>query len=95
MTEADTDINQAHREKMAKIKAVKDKIYASKTKEKGLLKEREDEDEGNKDIVAELPPNIKEDALVRLAECGYDIDAFQSTLRRIKPTEYVLQLLCS
>ena len=37
MTSADTDINQAHREKMAKIKAVKDKIYASKTKEKGLL----------------------------------------------------------
>lgn len=37
MTTADTDINQAHREKMAKIKAVKDKIYASKTKEKGLL----------------------------------------------------------
>ena len=37
MTIADTDINQAHREKMAKIKAVKDRIYASKTKEKGLL----------------------------------------------------------
>ncbi|MDH3658541.1 MAG: cob(I)yrinic acid a,c-diamide adenosyltransferase [Alphaproteobacteria bacterium] len=37
MTNAETDINQAHREKMAKIKAVKDKIYASKTKEKGLL----------------------------------------------------------
>ena len=37
MTSADTDINQAHREKMAKIKAVKDRIYASKTKEKGLL----------------------------------------------------------
>ncbi|MEZ5934586.1 MAG: cob(I)yrinic acid a,c-diamide adenosyltransferase [Alphaproteobacteria bacterium] len=37
MTAADTDINQAHREKMAKIKAVKDRIYASKTKEKGLL----------------------------------------------------------
>ncbi|MEM9626636.1 MAG: cob(I)yrinic acid a,c-diamide adenosyltransferase [Pseudomonadota bacterium] len=37
MTSTDTDINQAHREKMAKIKAVKDKIYASKTKEKGLL----------------------------------------------------------
>ena len=31
------DVNQAHREKMAKIKAVKDRIYASKTKEKGLL----------------------------------------------------------
>lgn len=37
MTDAETDINQAHREKMAKIKVVKDKIYASKTKEKGLL----------------------------------------------------------
>ncbi len=37
MTAAETDINQAHREKMAKIKAVKDRIYASKTKEKGLL----------------------------------------------------------
>ncbi len=37
MTTADTDINDAHREKMAKIKAVKDRIYASKTKEKGLL----------------------------------------------------------
>jgi cob(I)alamin adenosyltransferase len=37
MTTAETDINQAHREKMARIKAVKDKIYASKTKEKGLL----------------------------------------------------------
>ena len=37
MSSTDTDINQAHREKMAKIKAVKDKIYASKTKEKGLL----------------------------------------------------------
>ncbi|MGI9436848.1 MAG: cob(I)yrinic acid a,c-diamide adenosyltransferase [Geminicoccaceae bacterium] len=37
MTTDQPDINQAHREKMAKIKAVKDKIYASKTKEKGLL----------------------------------------------------------
>ena len=37
MTGAETEINQAHREKMAKVKAVKDKIYASKTKEKGLL----------------------------------------------------------
>jgi cob(I)alamin adenosyltransferase len=35
MTEA--DVNEAHREKMAKIKAVKDRIYASKTIEKGLL----------------------------------------------------------
>jgi cob(I)alamin adenosyltransferase len=31
------DINQAHREKMARIKAAKDKLYASKTKEKGLI----------------------------------------------------------
>jgi cob(I)alamin adenosyltransferase len=31
------DVNQAHREKMARIKAVKDRIYASKTIEKGLL----------------------------------------------------------
>ncbi len=37
MSSTDSDVNQAHREKMAKIKAVKDKIYASKTKEKGLL----------------------------------------------------------
>ncbi|MGI9420480.1 MAG: cob(I)yrinic acid a,c-diamide adenosyltransferase [Geminicoccaceae bacterium] len=37
MSAAETDVNQAHREKMAKIKAVKDRIYASKTKEKGLL----------------------------------------------------------
>jgi cob(I)alamin adenosyltransferase len=34
-TEADLDL--AHREKMARIKAVKDRIYASKTIEKGLL----------------------------------------------------------
>ncbi len=33
----DSEINAAHREKMAKIKAVKDRIYASKTIEKGLL----------------------------------------------------------
>ena len=37
MTTEQTDINQAHREKMARIKAVKDRIYASKTREKGLL----------------------------------------------------------
>ncbi|MEM7024563.1 MAG: cob(I)yrinic acid a,c-diamide adenosyltransferase [Pseudomonadota bacterium] len=38
MTElTEAEVNQAHREKMAKIKAVKDKLYASKTKEKGLL----------------------------------------------------------
>ena len=37
MSAAETEVNQAHREKMAKIKAVKDRIYASKTKEKGLL----------------------------------------------------------
>jgi len=37
MTVTEPDINQAHREKMARIKAVKDRIYASKTIEKGLL----------------------------------------------------------
>jgi cob(I)alamin adenosyltransferase len=37
MTAEQTDINQAHREKMARIKAAKDKLYASKTKEKGLI----------------------------------------------------------
>jgi cob(I)alamin adenosyltransferase len=37
MTAAEDDLNAAHREKMAKIKAVKDRIYASKTQEKGLL----------------------------------------------------------
>ena len=37
MTTTEAEIEQAHREKMAKIKAVKDRIYASKTQEKGLL----------------------------------------------------------
>jgi cob(I)alamin adenosyltransferase len=37
MTTTEADLDQAHREKMAKIKAVKDRIYASKTIEKGLL----------------------------------------------------------
>ena len=37
MAAEENEVNQAHREKMAKIKAVKDRIYASKTKEKGLL----------------------------------------------------------
>jgi cob(I)alamin adenosyltransferase len=37
MAPTESDVNQAHREKMARIKAVKDRIYASKTKEKGLL----------------------------------------------------------
>jgi cob(I)alamin adenosyltransferase len=37
MTTTEAEINQTHREKMAKIKAVKDRIYASKTLEKGLL----------------------------------------------------------
>jgi len=37
MTTSEADLDQAHREKMAKIKAVKDRIYASKTIEKGLL----------------------------------------------------------
>jgi cob(I)alamin adenosyltransferase len=34
---SEADVNAAHREKMLKIKAVKDRIYASKTIEKGLL----------------------------------------------------------
>jgi cob(I)alamin adenosyltransferase len=37
MTVSEAEINAAHREKMARIKAVKDRIYASKTIEKGLL----------------------------------------------------------
>jgi cob(I)alamin adenosyltransferase len=37
MTASEAEINQAHRAKMAKIKAVKDRIYASKTIAKGLL----------------------------------------------------------
>jgi cob(I)alamin adenosyltransferase len=37
VTNRDPDINRVHSEKMAKVKAVKDRIYASKTKEKGLL----------------------------------------------------------
>jgi cob(I)alamin adenosyltransferase len=37
MATTEADVNQAHREKMARIKAVKDRIYASKTIEKGLL----------------------------------------------------------
>jgi cob(I)alamin adenosyltransferase len=37
MTTTEADLDQAHREKMARIKAVKDRIYASKTIEKGLL----------------------------------------------------------
>ena len=37
MTIGEAEINQAHRAKMARIKAVKDRIYASKTREKGLL----------------------------------------------------------
>jgi cob(I)alamin adenosyltransferase len=37
MTVTEAEINAAHREKMARIKAVKDRIYASKTIEKGLL----------------------------------------------------------
>ncbi len=37
MTISEAEVNAAHREKMAKIKAVKDRIYASKTQEKGLL----------------------------------------------------------
>ena len=37
MATIEAEVNQAHREKMARIKAVKDRIYASKTIEKGLL----------------------------------------------------------
>ena len=37
MTTTEAEVNQAHREKMARIKAVKDRLYASKTIEKGLL----------------------------------------------------------
>jgi cob(I)alamin adenosyltransferase len=37
MTASEAEINQAHREKMAKVKAAKDRLYASKTLEKGLL----------------------------------------------------------
>ena len=37
MPTTEADVNAAHREKMARIKAVKDRIYASKTIEKGLL----------------------------------------------------------
>jgi cob(I)alamin adenosyltransferase len=37
MTTTEADLDLAHREKMARIKAVKDRIYASKTIEKGLL----------------------------------------------------------
>jgi len=33
----ETDINASHRDKMARVKAAKDRLYASKTKEKGLL----------------------------------------------------------
>ncbi len=37
MTSGEVEINEAHRAKMARIKAAKDRIYASKTREKGLL----------------------------------------------------------
>jgi cob(I)alamin adenosyltransferase len=37
MTATEAEINEAHRAKMARIKAAKDRLYASKTKEKGLL----------------------------------------------------------
>ena len=37
MATTEAEVNQAHREKMARIKAVKDRLYASKTIEKGLL----------------------------------------------------------
>ena len=37
MSATEAEINEAHRAKMARIKAAKDRLYASKTKEKGLL----------------------------------------------------------
>jgi cob(I)alamin adenosyltransferase len=37
MTATEAEINEAHRAKMARIKAAKDRLYASKTEEKGLL----------------------------------------------------------
>jgi cob(I)alamin adenosyltransferase len=37
MAATEAEVNQAHREKMARIKAAKDRLYASKTIEKGLL----------------------------------------------------------
>jgi cob(I)alamin adenosyltransferase len=37
MTTIEADINALHREKMARMKAAKDRLYASKTKEKGLI----------------------------------------------------------
>ena len=37
MTDVASDLDAHHREKMARIKAAKDKLYASKTQEKGLL----------------------------------------------------------
>ncbi len=36
-TEPDADLDARHREKMAKVKAAKDRLYASKTEERGLL----------------------------------------------------------
>jgi cob(I)alamin adenosyltransferase len=37
MTTIEADINALHREKMARMKAAKDRLYASKNKEKGLI----------------------------------------------------------
>jgi cob(I)alamin adenosyltransferase len=37
MAATEAEVNQAHREKMARIKAAKDRLYASKTIENGLL----------------------------------------------------------
>jgi cob(I)alamin adenosyltransferase len=37
MATTEAEVNRAHREKMARIKAAKDRLYASKTIEKGLL----------------------------------------------------------
>jgi cob(I)alamin adenosyltransferase len=37
MATTEAEINEAHRAKMARVKAAKDRLYASKTEEKGLL----------------------------------------------------------
>jgi cob(I)alamin adenosyltransferase len=37
MTDIAPDLDAAHKEKMAKVKAAKDRLYATKTREKGLL----------------------------------------------------------
>ena len=56
----------------------------SRAKERGV---KLDQEEGEDDIISELPSNIREEALVRLSECDYDVNAFQSTLSCIKPSD--------